>query len=126
MIGNGVDLLFCNESEALGWADTDSLDTAIDSLKQIANTFAITLGAEGALLFDGEKEIHIAGNKVSAIDTNGAGDMFAGAFIYAISHGHSFETAGKLASLASAQVVASYGPRLSPDAHGALREQVIN
>ena len=126
MIGDGVDLLFCNESEALGWAATDSLDTAIKALKKIANTFAITLGAEGALLFDGEKEIRVAGNAVTAIDTNGAGDMFAGAFIYAISHGHGFETAGKLASLASAQVVASYGPRLSPDAHEALREQVIS
>lgn len=126
MIGDGVDLLFCNESEALGWAGTDSLDAAIVALKQIAKTFAITLGAEGALIFDGEQEIRIAGNKVTAIDTNGAGDMFAGAFIYAITHGHDYQTAGKLASLASAQVVANYGPRLSPDAHSSIREQAIN
>lgn len=126
MIGNGVDLLFCNETEALGWAETDSLEIAIASLKQVAKTFAITLGAEGALLFDGEREIRIAGNKVKAVDTNGAGDMFAGAFIYAITHGHNFETAGKLASLASAHVVASYGPRLDPAAYGAIQQQVIN
>ncbi len=126
MIGDGVDILFCNKDEALGWANTDCLETAINSLKSIAKTFAITLGAEGALVFDGQREISIAGNKVDAIDTNGAGDMFAGAFLYAITHDHDHETAGKLASLASSKVVASYGPRLPAAEHEGIRRQAIN
>lgn len=125
MIGEGVDLLFCNKAEALGWADTDSLDTAITALKKIAKTFAITLGSEGALVFDGEQLITVAGNQVDAVDTNGAGDMFAGAFIYAITHGHDYRAAGDLASLASARVVADYGPRLPEEAHTSIREQII-
>ena len=50
-----------------------------------------------------------------AIDTNGAGDMFAGAFMYGITHQHSYAEAGKLASLASSHVVTQWGPRLTPD-----------
>jgi sugar/nucleoside kinase (ribokinase family) len=38
--------------------------------------------------------------------------MFAGAFMYAITNGHSYAEAGKLASLASSQVVRQWGPRL--------------
>jgi sugar/nucleoside kinase (ribokinase family) len=38
--------------------------------------------------------------------------MFAGAFLYAITHGHSYAEAGKLASLASSKVVSQFGPRL--------------
>jgi sugar/nucleoside kinase (ribokinase family) len=49
---------------------------------------------------------------VKAIDSNGAGDMFAGAFLYGITHGHSFAQAGKIASLASSKVVGKFGPRL--------------
>ena len=49
-----------------------------------------------------------------AVDTNGAGDMFAGAFLYGITHGHSYAEAGKLASLASSRVVTQFGPRLEP------------
>ena len=125
MIGDGVDLLFCNEAEAKGWGDTDCLDQAVSSLKSIAKTFAITLGAEGAVLFDGEQLINVDAHKVNAVDTNGAGDMFAGAFLYAITQGHSFASAGQLASRASAEVVSSFGPRLAADKHGELLQQAL-
>lgn len=125
MIGNGVDLLFCNEGEALGFTRTDSLAAATAELKKIAKTFAITLGAEGALVFDGEKEERIAAHSVKAIDTNGAGDMFAGAFLYAITHGYSFAQAGALASRASAQVVSQFGPRLKADQHQQILKEVL-
>lgn len=124
MLGDkGVDLLFCNEAEALGWAQSDSLDDAVASLKQVAKRFAITLGAHGALLFDGESEIEIAAAAAEPIDTNGAGDMFAGAFLYAITHGQDFSTAGQFASLAAARVVSRYGPRLSASEHDAVSRE---
>lgn len=114
VIGASVDLLFCNEEEALIFTGTDSLMEAREILKQTAKRFAITLGANGALIYDGDTFIQIEPYKVRAIDTNGAGDMFAGAFLYGITHGHSFAEAGKLASLASSRVVAQWGPRLDP------------
>ncbi len=120
MIGEGVDLLFCNKDEALGWAETQDLDEAIAAIKQVAKTFAITLGAEGAVVFDGNELIDIKPYAVKAVDTNGAGDMFAGAFIYGITHGMSFAQAGDLASKAAAEVVSDYGPRLTVEAHKAL------
>lgn len=121
MIGDGVDLLFCNEQEAKLYADTDSLDDAIDAIKKVAKTFAITLGSKGALAFDGETLHEIAPNAVTAVDSNGAGDMFAGAFLYAITHGHDFAAAGRLASAASSKVVSQFGPRLDAEQHGPLK-----
>lgn len=112
MIGEQVDLLFCNCEEALGWTGTDILDTATERLRETAKTFVITLGAEGALVYDGNALIPIPPYPVTAVDSNGAGDMFAGAFLYAITQGHSHEVAGHLASMASASVVGQYGPRL--------------
>lgn len=120
MIGDGVDLLFCNEAEAMAYTDTDSIDGAAQALKAIARSFAITCGAKGALLFDGVQEINISATPVKALDTNGAGDMFAGAFLYSLSQGQDFETAGKLACKAAAQVVSQYGPRLAPEQYKAL------
>ncbi len=38
--------------------------------------------------------------------------MFAGAFMYGVTHKHSYAEAGKLASLASSRVVNQWGPRL--------------
>lgn len=114
IIGASVDLLFCNEEEAMTLCGTDNMSAAREKLKQLAKRFAVTLGANGALIYDGDTFIQIEPYSVRAIDTNGAGDMFAGAFLYGITNGHSFAEAGKLASLASSRVVSQFGPRLSP------------
>ncbi|MBL6990401.1 MAG: adenosine kinase [Bacteriovoracaceae bacterium] len=113
MLGkSGVDLLFCNENEALSYTNTERIEDALPKLKAVAKSFAITLGDKGAVLFDGQKQINIEGNVVEAIDTNGAGDLFAGAFLYAITQGKTFEQAGQLACNASAKLVTQFGARL--------------
>jgi sugar/nucleoside kinase (ribokinase family) len=123
MVGEKLDLLFCNEAEAKGWAQTDDLDLAVERLKDTARGFAVTLGAEGALVFDGSQLSKIPPHRVQALDTNGAGDMFAGAFLYAITRGEDFPTAGRFASLAAGKIVANYGPRLVEHEYQALRAE---
>ena len=125
VLGSGVDLLFCNEREVKLWAGTDDFEAACEKMKSKARQFAITRGADGAVLYDGETFIKIAAHAVKAVDTNGAGDMFAGAFMYALTQGKDFETAGKLASLASATVVSSFGPRLEAELHGKVAAEVL-
>ena len=49
--------------------------------------------------------------------------MFAGAFLYAITRGEDFPTAGRFASLAAGTIVANYGPRLAPQEYSALRAE---
>lgn len=112
VVGSGIDLLFCNEEEAMLYTGKDSVEEAREELKKAAKKFVITQGKNGALLYDGENFINTDPFPVKAVDSTGAGDMFAGAFLYAIAHGHSFAEAGKLASLASSKVVGKYGPRL--------------
>ena len=125
MIGGGVDLLFCNEDEALNYCGVDSIDSAVEQLKKIAKSFVITRGNKGALIFDGEKQLNIAPHTITAVDSNGAGDMFAGAFLYAITHGYNYQQAGDLASLASAEVVSNFGPRLEAEKHITIKDKVF-
>lgn len=123
MLGDGVDLLFCNKEEALTWTGAADIEAAAEALKTVAKSFAITLGSEGALLFDGQSHYQVAATPAKAVDTNGAGDMFAGAFLYGISQGFSFPKAGELASRAAAQLVTKFGPRLKPEEHKPLLEE---
>jgi sugar/nucleoside kinase (ribokinase family) len=125
MSGDKVELLFCNKDEALGFTNTDSLEAAIEALKNYAGQFAITLGGEGAMIFDGENILTVAPHAVTPIDSNGAGDMFAGAFLYGITNGYNHQQAGDLASAASAQVVSQYGPRLQAEQHKKIHEEVL-
>ena len=113
MIGPGVDLLFANEDEAKGVVGAADLDSAIDYLKTLSQEFVITRGSKGALVWDGQTLIDIDPVKVKAVDTVGAGDMFAGAFLYGRGQGWEHRRAGALASAASAKLVTSLGPRMS-------------
>lgn len=122
MIGEGVDLIFCNKDEAIGFTQTQNIEQAGEALKKYCKQFAITCGSEGALVFDGNTLISVSGTPVKAVDTNGAGDMFAGAFLHAINHGKDFKTAAEFANRAAAKVVAQFGPRLKPEQHAELKE----
>ena len=75
-------------------------------------TFAITDGANGAMVFDGDAITPVAAVPTKAIDTNGAGDMFAGAVLYGITSGRDYIWSAKLGNESASRVVAKFGPRL--------------
>lgn len=122
IIGQGVDLIFCNKEEAINYTETQNLEEAVEALKKISGQFAITLGADGAFVYDGKQAHTIQAPKTTAIDTNGAGDMFAGACLHGLSQGLSLSVAASFACKAAASVVSQYGPRLAPQQYTALLE----
>ncbi|WP_163377642.1 adenosine kinase [Cyclobacterium sp. SYSU L10401] len=113
VIGSGVDLLFANEEEAMIYTGKDNLSEAREAMKKLARHFVITQGKNGAMIYDGDTFIDIEPYPTVAVDSNGAGDMFAGAFLYGITNGHSYASSGKLASMASSKIVSQFGPRLN-------------
>ena len=112
LIGDGIDLIFCNRDEALAFTGTIDIDSAAESLKLITKTFAITDGANGAVTFDGVEVCHTGAVPVVAVDSNGAGDMFAGAFLNRIISGRTYTEAATFANACAAKVVTTFGPRL--------------
>ncbi len=120
-----VDLLFCNESEAMSFTDSDNIDTAVNLLKSVAKTFAVTLGEKGAIVYDGEREIAIETKQVVAKDTNGAGDLFAGAFLYGVTSGLEYSQAAKLACHSSSELVTQFGARLEKEQVLAIKESLL-
>lgn len=115
ILEGGVDVLFCNEEEGKLLTGTDDAQEALQLLQQKAKLVALTLGKNGALLGDGERQVAVPGVKVKAIDTNGAGDMFAGAMMFGLIRNYSLAACGLLASHAAAEVVSNFGPRLTRD-----------
>ncbi|MFO1391578.1 MAG: adenosine kinase [Agitococcus sp.] len=123
MLANGVDILFCNEQEAKLWANTQDLNQAISTLHQISPLLAVTCGSKGAIISHHAQQITIAPVPVTALDSNGAGDAFAGAFLYGLSQGWSLTDCGNLASKVAAQVVSQFGPRLTTQQYQLLLKQ---
>ncbi|NHE56998.1 adenosine kinase [Cyclobacterium plantarum] len=124
VIGKGVDLLFANEEEAMIYTGKDNLSEAREAMKKLAKHFVITQGKNGAMIYDGDTFIDIEPYPTVAVDSNGAGDMFAGAFLYGITNGHSYASSGKLASMASSKIVSQFGPRLAWDEAGEILDRL--
>ncbi len=110
-----IDLLFCNKEEAITFTGEDNFDKCSSSLLQLSDIVVITNGKEGSTIITDSKKINIDPYSVKAIDTVGAGDTFAGAFLYGINNGLDFKKSGKLASKLSSKVVTKLGPRLEKD-----------
>lgn len=113
VIGEGLDMVFSNEEEARLMFGANSIEEAVTGMKGIARQFAITRGADGALVFDGQQMHEIPAEKVTPVDSNGAGDIYAGAFMHGLTNGMPFAECGKLAGAAATTLVQQMGARLS-------------
>ncbi|MFA5959128.1 MAG: adenosine kinase [Tatlockia sp.] len=124
LIGNQVDLLFCNEDEALLFTDSHDLETAVALLQPMAHHLIVTCGSRGAMLaIDGEVVLIPTTAIENPIDTVGAGDQFAGAYLYGITQGYSPLLAVELANKAAAEVVSQFGARLANEKTRAIKKQ---
>ncbi len=112
LIRDGVDLLFCNEIEAVALTGRDDAIEAARELHRMCANVALTLGANGSIIMHEGEVIAIEGVEVEAVDTTGAGDMYAAGVLYGITHDLGWKKAGHLGSHAAAQIVARLGARL--------------
>ena len=103
-----TDYLIANETEAsflIGRAvEHLSKDEAVTIARQLqkngSKKVIITLGEQGSVYLDQDKELFTPAYKVKAVDTTAAGDAFCGAFATAISENKPVEYALKFASAA--------------------------
>lgn len=106
-----IDIVFVNESEGQGIAETDDNGKAVKIIKQMTEGGAVimTLGAQGAVYSDSDVTANVPAFKVKAVDTTGAGDTFTGYFLQSYMSGADEKEALRRASAASALVVQKVG-----------------
>jgi sugar/nucleoside kinase (ribokinase family) len=105
-----TDLLLVNEQEArmlTGAADPPGMARVFRS--HGAGDIALKLGAQGCVIFSAAGECAAPGFTARTVDTTGAGDCFAGAFLAALYRGQPYEQAARLANAVGAMVVEELG-----------------
>ena len=113
----GIDMIFCNDDEAVAFSGKENLEDAIEYYKSKSYMTAITKGADGSVVVQNGVEYLAPAEKITPVDTNGAGDMFAGSFMHAFLQGHDVEACARFSNYASSKVVETFGPRLSSDGY---------
>lgn len=131
ILNRGVDAVFCNAEEAALFADADGDADPVNTLLKYSDLVVITNSDKPTTIAcridDDIIEHHIESCVVSqVIDTNGAGDNYAGAFLYGLSQNLDLPNCGRLASAVAAAVVGQFGPRLSIEEYQTIKKRTIS
>ena len=118
-----ADYLIPSQEFALGYTGAESAEEAAKKLfvQYHPHAVVITQGKEGGILFDGETVSIYPAFPVSAVDSNGAGDVFHGAFAFAAVRGMDYYKACVFSSAVSAIKCTRLGARQGVPAY----EEVI-
>lgn len=116
MIREYVDMVFANQAEAAAFAGTDDVGAALDALAGFCDLVAVKLGAEGALIQHREQRVQIPACAATAVDTTGAGDLWAAGFLVGWLRDADVREAGRIASHAGAAIVEVIGAVLPDEA----------
>lgn len=107
-----VDTLFANDHELRSLYETADLPTALDALAKDAQLGLVTLGEKGSITVAGDERIEVGTPKVDDIvDLTGAGDVFAGGYLFGLANQMPLATCAELGHLAAAEVISQMGPR---------------
>lgn len=88
------------------------------------HTAVVTLGARGALVFDGEVETAIVAPRVHAVDTAGAGDVMVGTLAGLLAQGKTMREATTIAVAAASLSVTRHGTTPSFPSRGEIHSLV--
>ena len=120
----GIDMIFCNDDEAIAFSDANDITEAVGFFKSKTYMTAITKGAEGSVVVKDGAEIHADAEKITPVDTNGAGDMFAGSFMHAYLQNYDIQACAEFSNFASSKIVETFGPRLNADGYAEVANKL--
>ncbi|WP_290001000.1 adenosine kinase [Faucicola atlantae] len=140
MLAGGVAAVFCNVEEAQLYTGKHNQRDAAEALLAVAELAVVTAGAQDTIIArrvptskHGSDDKKIASELINVptalvnelINTNGAGDSFAGAFLHGLARGYDLITCGKIASAVAGEVVQTFGARLPPEAYRHAMQHVL-
>lgn len=126
ILNHKIDLLFCNQEEAKTFTGENDFKKCCKKMLEYSELVVITKGDKGSLIISNSGEnIEIKPKNVTPLDTVGAGDTYAGAFLYGINNGLSLRKSGELASSLSSKVVTKLGPRLDKNVIDSIKQTMI-
>ena len=99
-----VDILFGNAQEVMMLTDIDSPLEAGKVLQEDCEIAAVKIGKEGSYIITEHVE-KVASFPVSAVDTTGAGDSYAGGFLYAYCQSKTLAECGRFANYIASKIV---------------------
>lgn len=111
LLKDGVDILFANEEELTALYQSSTWEEAAAKAAKDVPVAVLTRGSKGARIHMEGQSVDVPVQKVQVVDTTGAGDAYAGGFLFGYTHGKDAAECGQIATLCAAEVISHLGPR---------------
>jgi sugar/nucleoside kinase (ribokinase family) len=122
LIEKHFDIVLANAEEARLMFDNLDLEYCSARLAEICEIAVVKNGAEGSVVKSAGKSYRIPVYKVDAVDTTGAGDIYAAGFIYGLCCGKSLEESGHIASKLASGIVGQIGAQFTAEGLAEIRK----
>ncbi|HEV8035677.1 adenosine kinase [Yoonia sp.] len=123
MIRDHVDLLFCNRAEMRSMYQTEDFDAALAQAASEVTIVACTDSENGVHVLAEGQRWHVPAVPTQIVDATGAGDLFAGAFLWGLTNGHDLQTCAMMGNVAASEVISHIGARPEADLKALFRGQ---
>lgn len=124
LITNYVDIVFANEDEAIAFTEKDPEDAAAE-ISKICEIAVVKLGKKGSIVQQGSSVYEIEPVVVKAVDTTGAGDLYAAGFLYGLIKDLSLKESGNIASIIAAKVIEDFGAKITDNGWKNILNQLV-
>ena len=111
LIDENIDILFANEEEITSLYEVDDFERAIKKVADRCALSVLTRGERGSVLVTDNMVKMSNANTVKPVDTTGAGDAYAGGFLFGLSQNKSLEDCAKLGTDIATKVISQFGAR---------------
>lgn len=123
LIADFVDILIANEDEARAYTGHADEDKALEVLSRNVNVAVLKLGPRGSIVsHNRRKSIIEPVGTGEALDTTGAGDLWASGFLYGLVNGYSIEKSGRLASACGYEVCQVIGASIPEEGWNRIKK----
>ena len=115
-----VDIVFANEDESFAYTH-QAPEESVQTIAKQCDIAVVKVGKNGSYVQQGDKRHHIGAITTSCTDSTGAGDLFAGGFLHALSDGFDLRRCAEIGTIAAGRVVEIVGTKLSEETWDEIR-----
>ena len=117
-IKNDIDYVFCNEDELNSLFELNNIDESIENFLNLfpdVEQLICTLGSSGVLIIEKGRSYHFDATEANVVDKTGAGDFFAGGYLYGLQKNLTLVDSAEIANRSAAHVISEIGVRPKND-----------
>ena len=125
IIKSSVDIVFANEEESKSLTG-ETPEKSLEIIGNMCELAVVKIGSKGSWVKKGSDRVQVQAIKANALDTTGAGDLYASGFLHGYLQNWPLDKCAKLGSLTAGKVVETVGAKISQQVWDEINNKIAS